>query len=253
LRKVPTNNTSFDKYNISILGKTMKLTEFNSKPKLIAKRALNENFNADYNFDKLDLAKTKDMLLKVRGLIGETRQSPDIHSSEQNPAYLKLIFMEQALKHHYGELKALPAYNSRIVVENEGVEQAQVVLAAKDMIDSVQKMIEDISDMLVKELPAVVDSVNSEIGVDAGEQFNNEATGALSALGSALQQAKLGLQNAMNVVTGGGAPAAFGEVPPAGGMGEVPGEEMPSMDAEMPEVPEEEPEVPEPTVGRGKR
>ena len=232
----------------------MKLTEFNSKPKLIAKRALNENFNADYNFDKLDLAKTKDMLLKVRGLISETRQSSDIHTSEQNPAYLKLIFMEQALRHHYGELKALPAYNSRIVVENEGVEQAQVVLAAKDMIDSVQKMIEDISDMLVKELPAVVDSVNAEIGVDAGEQFNNEATGALSALGSALQQAKLGLQNAMNVVTGGGAaPAAFGGAPAAGGIGEVPGEEMPMGD-EMPVEPEaEEPEIPTPSVGRGKR
>lgn len=239
----------------------MRLTELNTHPKLLAKRALKESFNSDFNLDKLDLAQTVSMLTKVKGLIKETKESAAIHSSERNPAYLKLLFMEQALTHHYGELKALPAYNSRIVVEAEGVEQAQVVLAAKDMIDSVQKMIEDVSDMLVKELPAVVDSVSSEISVDASEQFNTAATEALSNLGAALQQAKVGLQGAMNIVTGDGAAASFGEVPGAGMApemgGDLEGELEPSMPEEPEDMaelpPEEEPEVPEPSVGRGKR
>jgi hypothetical protein len=163
--------------------------------------------------------------------------------------------MEQALKHHYGDLKAMPMYNPQIVVESEGVEQAQTVLAAKEMIDSVQKMIEDVSDMLVKELPAVTDSVNSEIGPGEGEQFNNEATAALTALGAALQQAKGGLQSAMNIVTGqGSTPDAFGAMPGADMAGAeeapIPGEESPEEpSAEMPE----EPEGPAPTLGRGKR
>lgn len=237
----------------------MKITEFNSNSKQLAKKALKENFNTELNFNKLDLAQTKSMLSRVKGLLGETRESHSHHSSEKNPAYLKLLFMEQALVHHYGELKAQPMYNSRIVVEAEGVEQAQVVLAAKDMIDSVQKMIEDVSDMLVKELPAVVESVNSEIGADAGEQFNTAATEALSGLGTALQQAKTGLQGAMNIVTGQG--DAFGSMPgsdmeaePAMGDEMGMGDEM-SEPVEEPsaEMSDDEAELPEPTLGRGKR
>lgn len=231
----------------------MKLTEFNNKPSQMAKKALKENFNTTANFEKLSLSETKNMLTKVKTLIKETKESNRIHQSEQNPAYLKLIFMEQALLHQYGELKARPIYNARIVVENEGVEQAQVVLAAKDMIDTVQKMIENISDMLVKELPAVVDSVNSEIGTNEGEQFNGQATEALSTLGAALQQAKVGLQGAMNVVTGQESAEAFGGE--MGDMGEMPMEpeaEMPDMEASA-EMPAEPEEIPAPSIGRGKR
>lgn len=235
----------------------MKLTEFNNHPKLVAKKALQENFKTDLNFEKLNLTETKGMLNKVRGLIKETKATPAIHQSEQNPAYLKLVFMEQALTHHYGDLKAMPIYNPQIVVESEGIEQAQTMLATKEMIDSVQKMIEDVSDMLVKELPAVTDSVNNEIGSAEGEQFNNEATAALTALGAALQQAKGGLQSAMKIVTGeGSAPDAFGAMP--GAEAGMPGEEaaeIPDAGMEEPsaEMPEEEPEGPAPTLGRGKR
>ena len=233
----------------------MKLTEFNMKPKMMAKKALKENFNTELNLDKLSMSNTRTMLSKIRGLMKEAQQANATHRSEQDPAYLKLMFMEQALQSHYVDLRALPINNSRIVVEAEGVQQAQVVLAAKDMVDSIQKMIEEVSDMLVKELPAVMDSIDSEIGVDAGEQFNQAATEALSGLGGALQNAKVGLQGALNIVTGQGAsPEAFG-----GGMGAelaepaMGGEE--EMSPEMgPELPGEEEELgASPALGRGKR
>jgi len=241
----------------------MKLTEFNQKPSMMAKKALKENFNTSLNFDKLSMSDTRTMLRKVKGLISETRQSNAIHSSEQNPAYLKLVFMEQALAHHYGELRAQPMYNSRIVVENEEVEKSQVVLAVKDMVDSVQKMVEEVSDMLVKELPAVIDSVNSEIGTNEGEQFSSQANEALTTLQAALTQSKTSLQAALGVVTGqgGGFDAGMGGNE-MGGMGaEMPdmggdmGAEMPDMggDDMGAEMPEEEPEAPPTSVGRAKR
>jgi hypothetical protein len=241
----------------------MKLTEFNRKPSMMAKKALQENFNTSLNFDKLSMSDTRTMLRKVKGLISETRQSNAIHSSEQNPAYLKLVFMEQALAHHYGELRAQPMYNSRIVVENEEVEKSQVVLAVKDMVDSVQKMVEEVSDMLVKELPAVIDSVNSEIGTNEGEQFSSQANEALTTLQAALTQSKTSLQAALGVVTGqgGGFDAGMGG-PEMGGMGAEPPMGGEEMGAEMPdmggddmgaEMPEEEPEAPPTSVGRAKR
>ena len=235
----------------------MKLTEFNKHPKLVAKKALQENFNTNLKLEKLDLNETKGMLNKVRSLLKETKATPAIHQSEQNPAYLKLVFMEQALTHHYGDLKAMPIYNPQIVVESEGIEQAQTVLATKEMIDSVQKMIEDVSDMLVKELPAVVDSVNAEIGTNEGEQFNGQATDALSGLQAALTQAKTGLQGALGIVTGQG--GGFGAGMDAGLDGGLADPTLDAMDDQAEELPmppeaDEEPEeLPTPGVGRGKR
>ena len=125
--------------------------------------------------------------------------------------------MEQALADHFNYLQSLP--KTRIVVENEEVEKSQVVLAAQDMVDQVQKMVEEVSDMLVKELPALTSGVQSEIGVNESESFNQQVTEALTALQAALTQSKGTLQSALNGITGqggdmmGGSPAdnAFGD------------------------------------------
>jgi len=237
----------------------MKLTEFNQKPYAMAKKALKENFNTELALDKLDLSQTKNMLGKVRSLMSEVKDTDKMYSSENNPQYLKLVFMEQALADYYRELKSYPQYNAKIVLEDEAIEEAQVILAAKDMIDSIQKMIEDVSDMLVKELPAVVESVSGEKGDEVGEQFNSAATESLTGLQAALTQSKAGLQSALSIVKGDG--MGFGGMP---GMGADMGADMGSPDMggevdamaqdaeELPTPPEDE-EVPAPSIGRGKR
>lgn len=229
----------------------MKLNEFNMKPSTVAKKALKEHFNTTVNFDSLGLYDTNRMLRKVKGLMTEMKASEKSFASERSPAYMKLMFMEQALVHHYGELKALPIYNQRIVVENEEVEKSQVVLAAKEMIDELQKMIENVSDMLVKELPAVVDGVNAEIGTTEGEQFNTQTSEALTSLQAALSQSKITLQSALGVITGQGGGGFGGDMGGDMGMPEEPmGDEM-GLDTELPELPEEPPEE-EPTSGLGR-
>ena len=240
----------------------MKLTEFNAKPSMIAKKALNENFQTQINLESMSLYDTKRMLTKVKGIVAEMRQGKDAGTRERNPAYLKAVMLEQALMHHYGELKALPMYNTRIVVENEEVEKSQVILAAQEMVDSIQKMVEEVSDMLVKELPAVVDGVNSEVGTNEGQQFNDQVTQALTALQAALTGSKTGIQGALNVITGNGggfgAEAGMGDMgadlggaPDMGGEAELGGE----LGGEEPmgELPEEPAEEPTPSLGRSTR
>jgi len=236
----------------------MKLTEFNMKPTLVAKKALKEHFNTTLNVERLGLYDTTKMLRKVKGLMSEMK-SRESFATESNPAYMKLMFMEQALVHRYGELKAMPMYNQRIVVENEEVEKSQVVLAANEMIDEMQKMIENVSDMLVKELPAVVDGVNAEIGTNEGEQFNSQVSEALTQLQAALTTSKSSLQSALGVITGQGGGFEDGmmggaEEPEMGaddlGLGD---EESPEMGDEGPELPEEPEEEPASNIGRSTR
>ncbi len=233
----------------------MKLNELNYSTINIAKKALNEHYKMPFNVDRMSLSETKVMLNKVRGLMTETKQSPGFYRSQNDPSYLKLVFMEQALSKYFSQLMAQP--RSRIVIENEEVEKSQVVLAAQDMVDSVQKMLEQVSDMLVKEMPALVDSVQSEIGVNEAEQFSSQTSEALTTLTAALTTAKTSLQSSLNVVTGQGDAGAFDDA-------ELGGEQDMGMDdaamgaeapvEELPPEPTEEPEAaPVAGVGRALR
>lgn len=90
---------------------------------------------------------------------------------------------------------------SRVISESE-VQQAQVVLAAQDMVDKMQGMLEDVSELQFKELPALVDSIKNQVGMDQATQFNTDATAALSGLLQNIQGAKQQLDAALGVVTG---------------------------------------------------
>jgi hypothetical protein len=93
----------------------------------------------------------------------------------------------------------------RILKESE-IQQAQVVLAAQDLVDKMQDMVEEVSELQFKDLPALVESIKNQVGVDQAMQFNTDATGALAGLLQNLQGAKQQLEAALGVVTGTGGP-----------------------------------------------
>jgi hypothetical protein len=133
------------------------------------------------------------------------------------------------------------------------VQQAQVVLASQDMVDQVQGMSEDISAMQFKDLPALVDQIKNEVGVDQAAQFNTDATAALSGLLQNLQAAKQQLETALGVVTG-QAPVVPGADMTGGLGGEMPAE-LPAPGEEEIDVTDvdiEEPEQ-EPVAGLGRQ
>ena len=266
----------------------MKLNELAAaNPTKQAAKVFESYFGDRVNFDTLDQNRALNMLHRVRGLVAEHRRTPEFHRSEQNPAYLKLVVMEQALSARIMELDAQPvaagkpnpqdmamqtaqkrkeiddqikqlqdqirslqqqrnmpamgmAESRRRVNESE-VQQAQVILAAQDMVDEVQKMSEQVSAMQFKDLPALVDQIKNQVGPDQATQFNGDASAALSALLQNLQGSKQQLDQALGVVTG-QAPAIPGDdmgVAPMGADAGVGG----GMPGELPAPGEEEIDV----------
>lgn len=260
----------------------MKLNELAvANPTKQAAKVFESYFGDRVDFDSLSLNQTKSMLQRVRALVAEHRRTPDFHNSERNPAYLKLVVMEQALASKINELAAtapvapsapnpqnvamqmaqrkkqlqdqlkqaqeqvrmiqdqlsqptLGMAESRRRISESEVQQAQVVLAAQDMVDEVQKMSEQVSAMQFKDLPALVDQIKNQVGQDQAMQFNGDASAALSGLLQNLQGARQQLDQALGVVTG-QAPT----VPGADMTGSMPGE----MPAELPAPGEEEIDV----------
>lgn len=264
----------------------MKLNELApTSPTKQVSRVFESYFEQRVNFDKLSKGQSRNMLNRVRGIIKEHRNSPQFHTSERNPAYLKLVMMEQALVQHIKEADGQPqtnqqsaamqaaqiqqkkkqvnelikqkqneirelqkqAMNPTLAMTMEGrrlteseVQQAQVVLAAQDMVDNVQSMIEDATEMQFKELPALVDQIKNQVGPDQAAQFNNDASAALSAIVQSLQGSKQQLDTALGVVTGQApAPAAM---PPGDDLGVEPGADL-GADLTVPGPDEEELDV----------
>jgi hypothetical protein len=141
-------------------------------------------------------------------------------------------------------------------LQESEIQQAQVVLAAQDMVDRVQKMLEDVTSMQFKDLPALADQVKNEVGIEQAAQFSTDANAALGGLVQNLQASKQQLEQALGVVTGQG-----GAMPPAmdalGGAGspddgqtppEMPADDLDAdldLDANM--------ETPPAALGRGRR
>jgi hypothetical protein len=284
----------------------MKLQDLAAPQKIkqVAK-VMESHFGQNVSFESISKRQAHTMLNRVRGLISEHRRQPEFHSSEKNPAYLKLVMMEQALSSRISEQDPAPmagqtttapagqtpqqsaalqaqqqvqtrkqiqdqmreldkqkaelqkqlamaeaTHSLRRKLKESEVQQAQVVLASQDMVDQVQKMIEQVTSMQFKDLPALVDQIKNEVGVDQAQQFNADATAALAGLTQNLQGSKGQLETALGVVTG-QAPAVPGaEMAPA----ELPAPDMGAEELPVPE-PEEDEEVSdlEVSLGRGKR
>jgi len=132
------------------------------------------------------------------------------------------------------------------------IQTAQVVLAAQDMVDRIQGMMEDISEMQFKDLPALVNSIRNDMGVEQATQFQAQASTALSNLLTAVQAGKTEMEAAQGVLTG-QAPVVPGQPDTAPGAA-APGEEEVdlSLDANLPAPGEEEEEEEEVSVGLGR-
>ena len=92
------------------------------------------------------------------------------------------------------------------------VEEAQVVLAAQDIVDRVQKILEDMVDLQYKDIPALADNIKGEFGVDQSVQFKDSMTQSLQTLADQLATTKNEMESAVGIITGDevGMPADLG-------------------------------------------
>lgn len=290
----------------------MKLYELAAaNPKKQTARVFESYFGDRITFDTLTGGQAQRMLHRVRGLIAEHRRTPEFHRSQQNPAYLKLVMMEQALtahvredgapnpvpqtgtvnttvstgaadstatqglqaaqiqqqkktiqdqiKQHQDAIRTLqqqlnnPTMESRRarrLREASEIQQAQVVLASQDMVDKLQKMLEQVSSMQFKDLPALCDQIKNEIGAEQGTQFGTDAGTALATLIQGLQGGKQQLEQALGVVTG--QEVQIPGMGAAGAMPDVSADEMGDVGG-MPDMPDmEEPAEEPPVAGLGR-
>lgn len=89
----------------------------------------------------------------------------------------------------------------KALLEQE-VEQAEIVIAAKSLVDELQDMIEQLGKMQNDELGAVVDQMSYHYGADKASSFNQAVASQLETLLSSAKTAKEAVNNEVLVLTG---------------------------------------------------
>ena len=92
---------------------------------------------------------------------------------------------------------------SESVTLSEGeMENAELVLASKDMVDRIQGMLEDIREMNAEDLLPLTDQIRDEMGNEKAEAFMTAAKGTLETLLDAITTARSDMDNASRILTG---------------------------------------------------
>ena len=81
------------------------------------------------------------------------------------------------------------------------MESAELVLAAKDMVDRIQGMLEDVGEMMNEDLLPLVDAIRDEMGNDKATSFENATRGTLESFMEAVTQARSDMDNASRILT----------------------------------------------------
>lgn len=156
-------------------------------------KVMESRFGFSIDYDNLTYPKAKRLHYALSESLDKIRKSYGAHTAEKSPKYMEMLMVQEGLSYWLEQNTPL--------MEGE-LETAEVVLAAKDMVDSVQDMISDASKMLNEELPPLVDTIKDQVGTAQAESFKNTVSSALQGLMDALNGARDALDSGARVLAG---------------------------------------------------
>lgn len=211
----------------------MRLGEMNN----LSAEKLNQTMQVrvGWNFgdlSQLTLSQASSMLETVDRKLAAIKTTSKLHESEKNSAYNGMILAKQVLETFISEAADSPyavgmaqamkstgdtpplkkstikkAHKIAKAVAKEGVMEddvgaAESLMAAQDMVDRVQGMLEDVGEMLNEDLPPLTDSLRRSNSADAAASFNSAVSGSLNSLMDAVRSARESLANAVGSLSG---------------------------------------------------
>lgn len=208
----------------------MKLQELASRPGSKKINKVNESrFGFSIDYKRLTVPKARALSRTLAENLTKLKSNFGLHTSQNNPRYMELLMVREGLNRWIEEHTQLN--------ESE-IAKSGAILAAKDIVDSFQDMLEDISKMQNEQMPALLDTIRDQIGQPQADSFKGTLTPLLQELVGSLQQARETADAAARTLAGeqvaspmgmpGGDAGAMGGMPPApgGDMGAAPAPDM---------------------------
>lgn len=157
-------------------------------------KVMESRFGFVIDYDNLTYGKAQRLNAAINENLTKIRRGYGIHTAEKNPKYMEMLMVQEGLRSWISQ-------QDHLLTEGE-LETAEAVLAAKDMVDSIQDMITDASKMMNEELPPLLDTIRDQLGAAQADNFKNTAQGALQGLMDALNVARDSLDQGSRALAG---------------------------------------------------
>jgi hypothetical protein len=213
---------------------TMNIREF-TKP--VTAKALNESlatkFGSKINIDAFTTEQLQDARNKIRTKIFNVETTESFNSVKTAEYQKNKLFLD-VLNAALAEREDISvAIDEAIENINEGAEdEAELVMAAKDMVDRLTGWMEDTAEMQSQSMLELADAIRDELGSEKSEAFVGSVKPALEQLYSAMEATRTALTSGVGQLTGEAEPAMD---MPGGDMGDM---EAPMGDEGLPPAPE---------------
>ena len=179
----------------------MYLNDLNSSQHNVDKlnKILANTFKHDVDLSEMSTDSLNRMLNTTNAKMTAIKES-DLKYWE-NPQYNKLGLIAHQLKTYITEIAPTRSDGKKMktkesIINEADLDQAEVLLAAQELVDELQGMVEDVAEMQVQKLMPIVDAMKEQVGFEVAEAYNNAADGALGTLLDAMKTAKGAVENA---------------------------------------------------------
>jgi rubrerythrin len=172
----------------------MRLSEMRTEvtPQKINK-IVESRFGFQIDYDNLTYAKAQRLSKALGENITQIKKSFGSHTAEKNAKYMELMLVKEGLDKWMGSEQGL--------FESE-MGRSEAVLAAKDIVDSIQDMLEKISKVQNEQVPALIDTIRDQIGSEQAEAFKGSISPCLTELYTALSTARETSDTSVRVLSG---------------------------------------------------
>lgn len=157
-------------------------------------KALHENYDYKINYDNLTLGQAGQLTRKALQRVDSSKDINDRIKFKMIAESLELWMQANVQT----ELTDMVAES----LDDEEVEEAKVILAAKEISDKLQNMIEDTAKMQVQDLIPIIDTMKTDIGNTEANDFSEAADAALGQLVDTLKSTKEEYDRAVASVQG---------------------------------------------------
>jgi hypothetical protein len=182
----------------------MQIREF-AKP--ITAKSLNESLAARFgerlNLEKFTLEQLQDARNKLRTRLSQV-ETMESFNSVHNETFQKSKLMLDVLNAAISERGDIDEENDGRNLREGAEDHAELVMAAKEMVDRITGWMEDTAEMQTESMLELADAIRDEMGAEASEAFVNSVKPALDSLYSALETTRESLNGGVGQLTGEG-------------------------------------------------
>ena len=200
----------------------MQIREF-SKPLTAAKlnESLAQRFGSKINIDEFTTEQLQDARNKLRTQVFNVETTESFDAVQQKGHSKNKLFLDVLNAALSERDDVAVAIDEAIESLNEGEEdKAELVMAAKDMVDRVTGWMEDTAEMQTESMLELADAIRDEMGSEQAEAFTSSVKPALEAMYGVMETTRVTLTQGVGMLTG--------EAEPMDAMGA----EEPDMDME---------------------